>query len=146
MIFNPGWFDNSRPDGLAVLEVIAAGKTVPPFIPLTRTLLEGSIDGPLADFTLTHIFRYTKETNPHVIEALYRFPLPGDAAVTSVEVSFGNITIQSLLKSRNVAETEYENAKKENKAAALLTRESPDVFTLRIAGIAPDEDVIEHFE
>jgi Ca-activated chloride channel family protein len=142
MIFNPNWYDNSRPDGVAVLEVIAAGKTVPTFVPLTKTLLEGSIDGPLADFTLTHIFRYTKETNPHVIEALYRFPLPGDAAVTSVEVRFGNITIKSLLKPRNVAETEYENAKKENKAAALLTRESPDVFTLRIAGIAPDEDVI----
>ena len=56
MIFNPNWYDNSYPDGVAVLEIIAAGKTVPTFIPLTRTLLEGSIDGPLADFSLTHIF------------------------------------------------------------------------------------------
>ena len=117
-------------------------RIVPSFVPLTGTTLEGLIAGPLADFTLTHIFRYTKETNPHVIEALYRFPLPGDAAVTSVDVSFGEVTIHSLLKSRKEAETDYENAKKENKAAALVTRESPDVFTLRIAGIAPDEDVI----
>ncbi len=142
MIFNPHWFDNSRHDGVAVLEVIAAGENISSFVPLTRTTVEGLITGPLADFTLTHVFRYTKETNPRVIEALYRFPLPGDAAVTRVDVSFGKVTIHSLLKPRNEAETEYENAKKENRAAALVTRESPDVFTLRIAGIAPDEDVV----
>jgi len=142
VIFNRNWFDNSRPDGVAVLEIIAAGEYIPSFVPLTGTKLEGLIAGPLADLTLTHIFRYAKETNPHVIEALYRFPLPGDAAVTSVDVSFGQVTIHSLLKSRKDAETDYENAKKENKAAALVTRESPDVFTLRIAGISPDEDVI----
>ena len=142
MIFNPKWFDNSRPDGVAVLEVITTGENISSFIPLTRTTVEGLIAGPVAEFTLTHIFRYTKQTNPHVIEALYRFPLPGDAAVTRVDVSFGEVTIHSLLKPRNEAETDFENAKKENKAAALVTRESPDVFTLRIAGIAPDENVV----
>jgi len=142
MIFNPCWYDNSRSDGVAVLEIIDKGERAPNFVPLIRTTLEGQVAGPLVDFTLTHTFRYTKETNPHAIEALYRFPLPGDTAVTSVEVSFGKVTIHSLIKVRKEAEIDYKNAKKENKAAALVTRESPDVFTLRIAGIAPDDDVI----
>ncbi|MCK9592366.1 MAG: VIT and VWA domain-containing protein [Methanoregula sp.] len=142
MIFNPNWYENSRPDSVAVLEIIATGEHKPVFVPLTKTTLKGQVAGPLADFTLTHTFRYTKETNPHVIEALYRFPLPGDAAVTSVDVTFGEVTIHSILKARKEAETDYKNAKKENRAAALVTRESTDVFTLRIAGIAPDEDVI----
>ncbi len=141
MIFNSKWFDNSRIDGFAVLEIVVNSGYELKFVPLTRTHIDGRIDGPLADFTVSHIFRYSSEINPHVIEALYRFPLPGDAAVTAVDVTFGNVTIHSILKARKEAETDYENAKKENKAAALVTRESPDVFTLRIAGIAPDEDV-----
>lgn len=141
MIFNSKWFDNSRPDGVAVLEILEVRDGEKCFVPLVKTKLEGSISGPLAAFALTHIFRYAKESNPRVIEALYRFPLPGDAAVTRVDVKFGEVTINATLKARDEAETVYRNAKKENKAAALVTRESPDVFTLRIAGIAPDEEV-----
>ncbi|MFA4876454.1 MAG: VIT and VWA domain-containing protein [Methanoregula sp.] len=139
MIFNTRWFENSRPDGIAVLEIVDSAGTG--FVPLRKTTLEGTVTGPLGDFTITHIFRYSRETNPRVIEALYRFPLPGDAAVTGADVSFGNVTISSVLKVRDTAESEYRNAKKENRAAALVTRESPDVFTLRIAGICPDQDV-----
>ncbi|MCX6690394.1 MAG: VIT and VWA domain-containing protein, partial [Methanoregula sp.] len=141
MIFNSKWYDNSRPDGVAVLEILEVRDGEKLFVPLVKTKLEGSISGPLATFAMTHIFRYAKESNPRVIEALYRFPLPGDAAITRVDVKFGEVTINATLKARDDAETIYRNAKKENKAAALVTRESPDVFTLRIAGIAPDEEV-----
>jgi len=134
MIFNPNWYENSRPDGVAVLEIIATGEHRPGFVPLTRTTLEGQVAGPLADFTLTHTFRFTKEMNPHVIEALYRFPLPGDAAVTAVDVTFGEVTIHSLLKARKEAETDYENAKKENKAAALVTRVCGGTFEANLVG------------
>jgi hypothetical protein len=48
-------------------------------------------------------------------------------------------------KKNGLLEIDYGNAKKENKAAALVTRGSSDVFTLRVAGIAPDEDVISSY-
>ncbi|WP_321508194.1 VIT and VWA domain-containing protein [uncultured Methanoregula sp.] len=142
MIFNTRWFDNSRPDGIAVLEIHGRDPSCPGFVPLRRTSLTGSVSGPLADFTLTHTFRYSKEENPHVLEAVYRFPLPGDAAVTGIDVSFGDVTIHSVLKPRREAEADYRTAKAGKKAAVLVTRESPDVLTLRIAGILPDEDVM----
>ncbi len=141
MIFNSKWFDNSRIDGFGVLEIAVHSGAKRIFVPLTRTHLEGHIDGPLADFTLSQTFRYSKEVNPSTIEALYRFPLPGDAAVRDVEVRFGEVVIRAELRGRETAETDYAAAKKEGKAAALMTRESPDVFTLQIAGIVPDEDV-----
>src|SRR6185295_14846398 len=75
------------------------------------------------------------------LEALYRFPLPGDAAVMSVRVRFGDVDIQTELKERQEAEKDYDDAKQQGRQAALLTRESPDVFTLRVAGIQPDQDV-----
>ncbi len=142
MIFNSKWFDNSRIDGFAVLEMAVNICTECMFVPLARTRLEGRIDGPLADFTISQTFRYSREVNPSIIEAFYRFPLPGDAAVLDVEVRFGDVVIQSTLKPRAEAESEYNAAKKEEKVAVLMTRESPDVFTLKIAGIVPDEDIV----
>src|SRR5262249_16411410 len=46
------------------------------------------------------------------------------------------------LKERERAEQRYEEAKRQGRQAALLTRESPDVFTLQVAGIVPDQDVV----
>jgi Ca-activated chloride channel family protein len=142
MIFNSKWFENSRIDGFAVLEIVVNSGDECMFVPLARTHLDARIDGPLGDFTLSQTFRYSRDVNPSTIEALYRFPLPGDAAVLDVEVRFGDVAIHAALKSRADAESEYNAAKKEEKAAVLMTRESPDVFTLNIAGIVPDEDVV----
>jgi Ca-activated chloride channel family protein len=75
------------------------------------------------------------------VEAVYRFPLPGDAAVTGARVRFGEVEIRAALKERNQAEEEYKEAKQQGCQAALLTREAPDVFTLQVAGIGPDQDI-----
>jgi len=42
---------------------------------------------------------------------------------------------------RREAEQTYQDARNEGRQAALVTREAPDVFTLQVAGIKPDEDV-----
>src|SRR5262249_21002052 len=44
-------------------------------------------------------------------------------------------------KERRQAESDYEQAKKEGRQAALVTRESPDIFTLQVAGIRPGQDI-----
>jgi len=90
---------------------------------------------------LTQIYGYSKEQCDKSLEAVYRFPLPGDAAVTGVRVSFGEVEIVAELKERGRAETDYEEARREGRQAALATRESPDVFTLRVAGIQPDQEI-----
>ena len=91
------------------------------FVPLRRTELRGTATGPLADLTLTQIFSFSRKTIDRPIEALYRFPLPGDAAVTGVNVLFGDVEIVAELKERSEAE-EYEKAKEEGRQAALTTR------------------------
>jgi len=144
-MFNRAAYENSRPDGIGVLEVAngaKAGKEQPRlFVPLKRTELKGEIAGPLASLHLTQVYGYSKEQMDKVLEAVYRFPLPGDAAVTGVTVTFGDVEINAELKERQEAEEDYEQAKQEGRQAALATRESPDVFTLQVAGIQPDQDV-----
>jgi Ca-activated chloride channel family protein len=144
-MFNRAAHENSRPDGIGVLEVMDGEEREEDqprlFVPLKRSELRGEIAGPLGSFQLVQVYGYSKEQLDKVIEAAYRFPLPGDAAVTAVTVRFGEVEIDAQLKEREQAEEEYEKAKEEGRQAALATRESPDVFTLQVAGIQPDQDV-----
>jgi len=144
-MFNPVAYENSRPDGVAVLEIATPTESRDDqprqFVPLKRTELTGEIVGPLASLRVTHVYGYSRDQLDKVLEALYRFPLPGDAAVTGVQVHFGNVEIRAELKEREQAEDDYEKAKREGRQAALATREAPDVFTLQVAGIEPDQDV-----
>lgn len=138
-MFNRSGFWNSRPGGVAVLEVAGPGPRR--FVPLRRTELRGEIAGPLAALRLTHRYGYSREECAEVLEAVYRFPLPGDAAVTGVTVRFGEVEIAAELEERELAEAAYGEAKAQGFQAALATREAPDVFTLRVAGIQPDQEV-----
>lgn len=143
-MLNSQLFYNSRPDGFGVLEV-AGGPPAPGaarrFVPLKRTELTGSVTGPLAALALTQTFALPDHSND-VLEAVYRFPLPGDAAVTGVRVRFGGTEIQTTLKERGAAERDYTAAKQAGRQAALVTRESPDVFTLAVAGVRAGQDVV----
>ncbi|NLG29107.1 MAG: VWA domain-containing protein, partial [Chloroflexi bacterium] len=145
-MLNPVMFENSRTDGIPVLEIVpepAPSKHQPRrFVPLKRSELRGELLGPLATLTLVQTFSYSRAELDKVVEALYRFPLPGDAAVRSVVVRFGEVEIVAALKERAQAESEYEAAKQQGQQAALATRESPSVFTLRVAGLRPDEPVV----
>ncbi len=144
-MFSPRAYENSRPDGIGVLEVVkeAGGENEGPrlFVPLKRTELHGEVVGPLAALRLVQVYCYTHSQCNQVLEASYRFPLPGDAAVTQVRVLFGKAEIVAQLKERQAAESGYSEAKALGKQAALATRESPDVFTLQVAGLQPDQDV-----
>ena len=83
-MFNPKTFANSRPDGIGALEITGEAGHQPNqprmFVPLKRTELSGEVAGPLATLRLTQIYGYSKEQCDRTLEAVYRFPLPGDAA------------------------------------------------------------------
>ena len=142
-MFHPSAYENARPDGFGVLEVVGDGDAgqARRFVPLRRTELRGEVAGPLAALRLTQVFGYVAAQCDRVLEAAYRFPLPGDAAVTAVRVRFGDAEIRAELKERQQAEADYDRAKEQGRQAALATREAPDVFTLQVAGIRPDQEV-----
>jgi Ca-activated chloride channel family protein len=143
-ILNRFNYENSRHEGIGLLELIredANSEESQTFAPLKKSALTGDITGPLATLCLTQTYAYTKEQCEKVLEARYRFPLPGDSAVTGVRVTFGDTEIRTVLKDRQTAKDDYKEAKKEGKQAVMVTRESPDVFTICVAGIQPGEDV-----
>ena len=105
-MLNPRAYLNSRPDGFGVLEIPGGETPDAPrrFVPLRRTDLAGTVAGPLATLRLTQTFALDGSPTDPPIEALYRFPLPGDAAVTGVRVRFGDAEIHTVLKERTQAE------------------------------------------
>jgi Ca-activated chloride channel family protein len=137
-MFNPNAYENTRPGGLSALEIVDERAR---FVPLKRTELHGEIAGPLASLRLVQVFGYTREQSDRTLAAIYRFPLPGDAAVTGVTVRFGEVEIQATLAEREEAEAEYQEAQQQGHQAALLTRETPDVFSLRVSGLIPDQQI-----
>jgi Ca-activated chloride channel family protein len=159
-MFNASFTENAAPAGFGVLELIAdphAGdddrglhviERAPRadwrrrHAPLERTTLTGTITGPLAALRLVQRFRVTDLPNG-TVEARYRFPLPGDAAVLGVVVRFGDTTVHTTLAERGEARERYAEAKYQGFQAALLERESPDVFTLSITGLGAESVEVE---
>ncbi|OPZ44983.1 MAG: Vault protein inter-alpha-trypsin [Euryarchaeota archaeon ADurb.BinA087] len=142
MAINAIFYENCVPKGTGILEITGADGPSGLFIPLRATTINGTFHGPLGSLTLTQTFRFARQALDHPIEAIYRFPLPGDAAVTEVVAVFGDETIRTRLTERGKAEREYDEAFKKGKKAVLVTRESPDVFTLHLTGIPPETDVV----
>lgn len=136
-MLNPRSFDNQRPEGgpTLVLPDLPDENDFQRVSPLQSTRLEGEIGGPLARLELIQVFQLPEEGRDGPLEALYRFPLAGEVALQDVEIQFGDHHLTTELQRRRQAREEYEQAKEEGRQAALLSQESEDVFTLRLAGL-----------
>lgn len=110
----------------------------PLFCPLKHTDVQANISGFLARVTVTQEF-----VNPssNKIEAVYKFPLPHDAAVDSMEMRIGPRTIKGDIKRREDARRIYDQARQRGQTASLLDQERPNIFTQSVANIPPGASV-----
>lgn len=74
-------------------------------------------------------------------EAVYVFPLGEQAAVHALRMTVGEREIVGEIKEKAQAQQIYQQAKREGKKAALLDQQRPNLFTQRIANIAPGETI-----
>jgi Ca-activated chloride channel homolog len=106
--------------------------------PLKRTDVKADVSGFISRVTVTQTFR-----NPlnEVIEAVYKFPLPNDAAVDALTIETGGRIIRGKIMQKQKAKETYEAAKQDGKVAALLEQENPDIFTQSVANITPGAEI-----
>ncbi|XP_013129314.3 von Willebrand factor A domain-containing protein 5A, partial [Oreochromis niloticus] len=80
-----------------------------------------------------------KEDKP--LEAVFVFPLPGDAAVCHFSAQIGQTQIVVELKEKQKARQEYDDALSSGQQAFLLVEsdESPDIFSLRVGSLPSGE-------
>ncbi|XP_073349304.1 von Willebrand factor A domain-containing protein 5A-like isoform X1 [Pagrus major] len=80
-----------------------------------------------------------KEDKP--LEAVFVFPLPGDAAVCHFSARIGQTQIVAEVKEKQEAREEYDDALSSGQQAFLLeeSEQSPDIFSLSVGSLPPGE-------
>nr|XP_057936765.1 von Willebrand factor A domain-containing protein 5A-like isoform X2 [Doryrhamphus excisus] len=75
------------------------------------------------------------------IEAVFVFPLPGDAAVCHFSAKVGQTEIVAEVKEKQEAREEYDDALSSGQQAFLLEEsdQSPDIFSLSVGSLPPGE-------
>ena len=107
-------------------------------LPLKDTRVEISVSGVIADVKVRQIYR-NEGSRP--INASYVFPASTRAAVYSMHMQIGNEIIVAKIKEREQAKQDFEKAKEEGKSASLLEQQRPNVFSMSLANLMPQEQV-----
>lgn len=96
--------------------------------------IDAQIRGDIADVVMTQVF-----DNPgdRVMHARYTFPLPANAAVYGMRMRVGDELIEAEIQERQQAQATFEAAQEAGQTASLVQQERPNVFTQRLANLAP---------
>uniref|UniRef100_A0A8D2ZFC4 von Willebrand factor A domain-containing protein 5A-like n=1 Tax=Scophthalmus maximus TaxID=52904 RepID=A0A8D2ZFC4_SCOMX len=107
-------------------------------VPLKSIEVELEVRDHVATVVSTLLYE-NKEDKP--IEAVFVFPLPGDAAVCHFSATIGQTQIVAEVKEKQEAREEYDDALSSGQQAFLLeeSEQSPDIFTLSVGSLPPGE-------
>lgn len=103
------------------------------------THVEVDISGMVARTRVVQAFR---NTGKGWAAATYLYPLPEDGAVDSLKMVVGQRVIVGEIKRRAEASAAYEQAKAAGQKAALVEQQRPNMFTSKVANVAPGETVL----
>lgn len=107
-------------------------------LPLKDTRVEIAVSGVIADVLVRQTYR-NEGSRP--IHATYVFPASTRAAVYGMRMRIGNQIIVAKIKEREKAKQDFEAAKREGKSASLLEQNRPNVFTMSLANVMPQEQI-----
>uniref|UniRef100_A0A3Q3L149 von Willebrand factor A domain containing 5A n=1 Tax=Mastacembelus armatus TaxID=205130 RepID=A0A3Q3L149_9TELE len=110
----------------------------PVSVPLKSIEVQLEVKDHVATVVSTLIYE-NKEDKP--IEAVFVFPLPGDAAVCHFSAKIGQTEIVADVKEKQEAREEYDDALSSGQQAFLLeeSEQSPDIFSLKVGSLPPGE-------
>src|SRR6185295_1719832 len=107
-------------------------------LPLKDTRVDIAVSGVIADVKVVQTYR--NEGSPP-INASYVFPASTRAAVYAMRMKIGDQIIVAKIKEREAAKKEFDKAKREGKSASLLEQERPNVFSMSLANILPQDQI-----
>ncbi len=106
--------------------------------PLKQTEVKAKIAG---NISRVEVIQKFENPFPESLEAVYVFPLPGEAAVDDMEIKIGDRTIKADIKRRDEALEIYQKARQQGRTAGLLEQERDNIFTQSLANIKPGEKI-----
>lgn len=108
-------------------------------IPLRGVEVTGEVLGGHAQVTVRQRYQ-NAEAKP--VEAVYIFPLPSDATLTGFAMTCAGRRLDGVVKEREEAFRDYDDALFAGHGAALLEQERPNVFTASVGNLLPEEETV----
>jgi Ca-activated chloride channel family protein len=107
-------------------------------LPLKETKADVRIAGVIADVVVTQVYR-NEGSRP--LNARYVFPASTRAAVHGMTMQVGDQRIRARIREKQAAKKEFEAAREAGKSAALLEQQRPNVFTMNVANVMPQDEI-----
>ena len=107
-------------------------------LPLKDTRVDIAVSGVIADVKVVQTYR---NEGARPINASYVFPASTRAAVYSMRMRIRDQVIVAKIKERVAAKQEFDRAKKEGKSASLLEQDRPNVFSMSLANVMPQDQI-----
>ena len=106
--------------------------------PLKGTEVETNINGTIAETYVTQTYENEGE---RPLSASYVFPASTKVSVHGMTMQIGDQKITAVIKEKEEAKADFEEAKTEGKSASLLEEKRSNVFTMDVANIMPGDTV-----
>ncbi len=107
-------------------------------LPLKSTDVNTTIEGIIAD---TYVVQTYANQGTKPINASYIFPASTKVTIHGMKMQIGNQTVTAVIKEKEEAKQEFEEAKSEGKSASMMSEERANVFTMDVANIMPGDEV-----
>ena len=133
-----GQVENPNDKTLSPYFLVKSGDGSAEQLPLLSTKATVHIAGVIAAVTVTQVY---KNDGNKPIEAIYVFPASTRAAVNRMKMTIGERTIEALIKEKQKARQEYEQAREQGQTASLLEQQRPNVFQMNVANIMPGDRI-----
>ncbi|MBP7507998.1 MAG: VWA domain-containing protein [Prolixibacteraceae bacterium] len=107
-------------------------------LPLKSTKVNVDISGVIADVTILQSY---SNVGSKTIEAKYIFPMSTKAAVYKLRMIIGDRIMTAVVKEKEQAQEEYEEAIQQGHTATLLEQERPNVMQMKVGNILPGDNI-----
>ena len=108
-------------------------------VPLVGVDIQADVAGRGAKVRISQQFKNTEKKS---IEAVYKFPLPENAAVCGFRALIEDRIVEGRIEEKEKAFELYDKALAEGHTAQLMDEERPNIFTLSVGNIKPGSSVI----
>ncbi|HTG32111.1 MAG TPA: VIT domain-containing protein [Thermoanaerobaculia bacterium] len=139
LVVRPGAAADTTPDRtLSPYFFVENGDPAVDRLPLKETRADVHIAGVIADVLVTQVYR-NEGSRP--LNARYVFPASTRAAVHGMTMVVGDQRIRAKIREKQAAKREFEAAREAGKSAALLEQQRPNVFTMNVANVLPQDEI-----
>ena len=109
-------------------------RDLPVPVPLRQVHLNVKVVDFVAEVTIVQDY-VNRESNP--IEVQYSYPVEESAAIIGFEATIDGTEIVAIVKSKEDAKAEYDQAMRQGNTAILLDETAPDIFNMKLGQLKP---------